>query len=94
MQAEYNISMNTTQITIRKVDPLLKQKIVTSAKLKSQSINDWVLDAIRDKTGSKRVELGREPSWKKFVGSIPGDGISQEALDYFEQIDESMWTDK
>jgi hypothetical protein len=83
--------MNTTQVTVRNVDSLLKQRIARGAKLKDQSINDWVLDAMRTKAGFVNKSVRNDPSWRKFVGAIPQDGFSQDVLADMENIDPQMW---
>jgi len=83
--------MKTQQITIRKVDPLLKQRIKRSAKLSSQSINDWVLDAIRAKAGQATAGGTKEPSWKSLRGSFSTDAIDEKSLEAFDQISPDMW---
>lgn len=83
--------MKTSQITIRKVDPILKQKLVSRAKLSSQSMNDFILDAIRAKVGVLKTATAQEPSWKKFIGVLPEGAFNQSALDELDKIDESMW---
>lgn len=83
--------MNNTQITIRNVDPILKQKIVRSARLKSMSINEWVLDQIRHSTGSIKPTNLTPPSWEKCIGAVEDSGINQDVLDDFEKIDTKMW---
>lgn len=87
-------TLDMSQITIRKVDPLLKQRIATAARLKAQSINDWALDAMRAKAGLAAAEDNQVPSWQKFVGSVSAGGFDQATLDDFEKIDDKMWEDK
>jgi len=85
--------MSTTQITVRNVDPILKQRINKLAKLKSMSINDFVLDTLRTKVEMKTIkkDLAREGSWHRYSGTIGGQGISQDVLDDFETVDKAMW---
>lgn len=83
--------MKEYQLTIRKVDSALHRRIVRSAKLKSQSMNEWVLDAIKAKAGVSATDGGHEASWKKHVGALDGQSISQETIEDFEQIDTNMW---
>jgi hypothetical protein len=85
--------MKEYQLTIRKVDPVLRQKILQNARLKSQSMNDWVLDAIRSKAGIGLKTTGQqEPSWKKFVGILEGEDVfGPEFFEDIEKIDEDMW---
>ena len=83
--------MKTTQITVRNVDPQLKLRIDKLAKLKSMSINDFVLDTLRTKVGTIAPE--NMPSWEHYSGTIGKDGINQSALADFEAIDPRMWKD-
>ena len=85
---------DTSQITVRKVDPLLKRRIAMAAKLKSQSINDWALDAMRAKAGLAPGDDREVPSWQEFVGSVSAGGFDKATLDDFEKIDDSMWDSK
>lgn len=81
--------MQTTQITVRNISPMLKRRVDKLAKLKSMSINDFVLDAIQDKVGGVKAE--DTVSWHKYSGLIDQDGINQDVLDDFETIDKTMW---
>ncbi len=84
--------MKDHQITIRKVDSLLHQRITRNAKLQSQSINDWVLDAIRTKAGiSSNKDTQPTASWASHIGKFNDDSFDEEVLEDFEKIDESMW---
>lgn len=81
--------MNTTQITVRNVSPILKRRIDKLAKLKSMSINDFVLDTLQDKVGG--ITAKATVSWRQYSGLIDNEGINQEVLDNFETIDKTMW---
>ena len=81
--------MQTTQITVRNVSPILKRRIDKLAKLKSMSINDFVLDALQDKVGG--ITAKNTVSWRQYSGLIDNEGINQEVLDDFETIDKTMW---
>jgi hypothetical protein len=91
MKNTTKVQTKTSQITVRGVDPVLKATIVRNARLKGVSINEWALDAIRATAGLRGLNIAVEPSWKKFVGCVPQDAFSQDVLDDFEKIDESMW---
>lgn len=81
--------MKGTQITVRNVDPILKQRIDKLAKMKSMSINDFVLDTLRAKVDLKASQ--KKISWNKYSGLVGSKGISQAALNDFEAIDKTMW---
>lgn len=81
--------MKTTQITVRNVDPILKQRIDKLAKMKSMSINDLVLDTLRAKVDLQGAQ--KKMSWQRYSGVMGKKGINQAVLDDFETIDESMW---
>ena len=81
--------MHTTQITVRNVSPILKRRIDKLAKLKSMSINDFVLDTLQDKVGG--ITAKDTVSWRQYSGLIDNKGINQEVLDDFETIDKTMW---
>ncbi len=83
--------MKTHQITVRNVDPLLKDQIARNARLRSQSINDWVLDALRKNVTAKPEPQRKKASWTKHIGILKDYPIDQSVLDDFEKIDESMW---
>jgi hypothetical protein len=83
--------MKNTQITVRNVDPLLKRRIDKLAKLKSMSINDFVLSTLEDKVGG--VSSKETINWQSYSGLIDKDGINQLVLDDFEVIDKTMWKD-
>ena len=79
--------MDTTQITIRNVDKRLKQLIDKNAKKQNKSINQYVLDVMRD-----RVEAlpGQRP-WEVYAGQIPNNAFHADITKDFEAIDASMW---
>jgi hypothetical protein len=81
--------MHTTQITVRNVSPILKRRIDKLAKLKSMSINDFVLDVLQDKVGGMTSK--DTLSWHQYSGLIDNEGINQEVLDDFETVDKTMW---
>ena len=81
--------MATTQITVRNVNPILKRRIDKLAKLKSMSINDFVLNTLQDKVGG--VTAKDTVSWHKYSGLIDKAGINQDVLDDFETVDKTMW---
>jgi len=81
--------MKTTQITVRNVSPILKRRIDKLAKLKSMSINDFVLDTLQDKVGG--ITAKDTVSWRQYSGLIDEEGINQDVLDDFETIDKTMW---
>ncbi len=85
--------MSTTQITVRNVDPILKQRINKLAKLKSMSINDFVLDTLRAKVEMKTRgdETNQQNTWQKYSGVMTKQGINQAVLDDFSAIDKTMW---
>lgn len=82
--------MKTTQITVRKVDTSLKQRIDKLAKLKAMSINDFVLDTLRAKVGST---ADATIAWHRYSGIMDKPSINQSVLDDFEAIDPEMWRD-
>jgi predicted HicB family RNase H-like nuclease len=55
--------MKNMQITVRNVDPALKQKVQKLAALKSMSINAFVLDTLRSRVDMKTPE-------QKITGTI------------------------
>jgi hypothetical protein len=77
------------QITVRNVDPILKQRIDKLAKMKSMSINDFVLDTLRAKVDLKATP--KKSSWEKYRGVIGTKGINQTVLNDFETVDKAMW---
>jgi hypothetical protein len=81
--------MKSSQITVRNVDPVLKQRIEKLAKLKSMSINDFVLDTLRVKVDLKPDK--KYVVWDKYQGIVSEGGINQAVLDDFEAIDAKMW---
>lgn len=81
--------MNTSQITVRNVDPVLKRRIAKLAKLKAMSINDFVLESLRTKVGMTPAE--GTINWQSYSGTMDRDGINQAVLDDFEAIDTTMW---
>lgn len=83
--------MKTIQITVRNVDPLLKRRINKLAKLKSMSINDFVLATLEDKVGG--VSSKKTVHWQNYSGLIDAGGINQSVLDDFEAVDKAMWKD-
>jgi hypothetical protein len=81
--------MKTTQITVRNVDPILKQRIDKLAKLRAMSINDLVLETLRAEvslTPSKK-----NISWDKYCGIVAEGDIDESFMDDFEKIDPEMW---
>jgi hypothetical protein len=83
--------MRNIQITVRNVDPLLKRRINKLAKLKSMSINDFVLSTLQDKVGG--VSSKETINWRSYSGLVDAAGINQSVLDDFEAIDKEMWKD-
>jgi hypothetical protein len=84
--------MNTTQLTIRKVDPVLKRKLVAIADKRGTSINDVVLGMVREKVGlQETVGDDIKIDWSKHAGVMGPDGFNQTVLDDFENIDQKMW---
>ncbi len=81
--------MKTTQITVRNVDAALKHRIDKLAKLKSMSINDFVLDTLRAKVGA--VPSSDHITWHHYSGVMNKEAINQDVLDDFEAIDPAMW---
>jgi hypothetical protein len=81
--------MKTTQITVRNVDALLKQRVTKLAKLKAVSINDFVLETLRAKVSLDPPK--RSINWLRYKGTLGPKGIDQTVLDDFETIDEKMW---
>lgn len=81
--------MKNTQITVRNVDPVLKQRIDKFARMKSMSINDFVLDTLRVKVDLRPSQ--KEISWDKYRGLVGSKGINQAVLKDFEAIDGAMW---
>jgi hypothetical protein len=80
--------MKTTQITVRNVDALLKQRIDKLAKLKAMSINDFVLDTLQAKVGNPSPTM---ITWHHYSGIMDKNAINQSVLDDFETIDTKMW---
>ncbi len=81
--------MKNIQITVRNVDPLLKRRIDKLAKLKSMSINDFVLATLEDKVGGV---LAKETiDWQTYSGLVGGAGFNQSVLDDFEAVEAAMW---
>jgi len=87
----YDHNMKSIQITVRNVDPLLKRRIDKLAKLKSMSINDFVLTTLQDKVGG--APPAETIDWQSYSGLIDAKGINQSALDEFGEIDPAMWKD-
>jgi hypothetical protein len=83
--------MKTIQITVRNVDPLLKRRITKFAKLKSMSINDFVLATLQDKVGG--VSAKETVDWQRYNGLIGPKGINQAVIDDFQAVDPGMWKD-
>ena len=84
--------MNTTQLTIRKVDPVLKRKLVAVADKRGSSINDVVLDMLREKVGLQETKsVNKKIDWSKHAGVMGSKGFNQGVLDDFENIDQKMW---
>jgi predicted DNA binding CopG/RHH family protein len=81
--------MKSMQITVRNVDPLLKQRINKLAKLKAMSINDFVLDTLRAKVDMKASAEGID--WQRYSGVMGKKSINQAVLDDFEAVDSAMW---
>lgn len=87
----YAYGMNTPQthqVTLRGVDSRLKKLLAERAKRQQKSLNGYVLDVLKQTVGYTQPS---NQSWRAFAGSIPGDGLSQEASRDFEAIDEDMW---
>lgn len=84
--------MNTTQITVRNVDKHLKLRVDKLAKLKSMSINDFVLNTLREKVGN--TTSSNDINWGQYYGLMDRGSINQDVLDDFEAIDLSMWKEK
>ena len=84
--------MNTTQLTIRKVDPVLKRKLVAIADKRGTSINDVVLNIVREKVGLQEIPgTNKKIDWSKYAGIMGPNGFDQNVLDDFDNIDEKMW---
>lgn len=84
--------MNTAQLTIRKVDPVLKRKLVAIANKRGTSINDVVLGMVREKVGMQEtVGDDTKIDWSKHAGVMGSEGFNQSVLDDFENIDQKMW---
>ncbi len=81
--------MKTVQITVRNVDAALKQRIDKIAKLKAMSINDFVLDTLRNKVNGSSAN--KPITWHRYSGIMEKSAINQNALDEFEVIDPEMW---
>jgi|GEM_PF-5469669 len=78
--------MKDHQITIRKIDPILRKKIVRNAKLSSQSINDWVLDAIRHRVGMSNSDNEVEQaSWQSQAGLMGDDAFDEDTFKDFKR---------
>jgi hypothetical protein len=84
--------MSTTQITVRNVDKHLKLRINRLAKLKTMSINDFVLQTLREKVGGS--SSSSDITWSQYSGLMDKGSINQSVLDDFEAIDPSMWKEK
>jgi hypothetical protein len=83
----YYYIMKNIQITVRNVDPLLKRRINKLAKLKSMSINDFVLSTLQDKVGGAPSK--ETINWQSYSGLLDTESIDQSVLDDFE----AMWKD-
>ncbi len=84
--------MKTSQLTIRKVDPVLKRKLVAIAHKRGSSINDVVLDIVREKIGLRETTgIKKNIDWSQYAGVMGPKGLNQSVLDDFENIDEKMW---
>lgn len=83
------MKVKNSQITVRNVEPMLKQRIAQLAKLKSKSINDLVLDTMRVKVGLKSES--KKTNWSKYQGMFKDDAFDDAVFEDFEKIDESMW---
>ncbi len=70
----------TTQITIRNVDPRLKQLIDMGAKRRNTSTNQFVLDVVEEAVDYKKVG---KSGWRNHIGAIPSDGFDDT---YFAKI--------
>lgn len=81
--------MKTTQITVRNVDAILKQRIDKLAKLKAMSINDFVLDTLQAKVGNPS---SKPITWHHYSGIMDKAAINESVLEDFETIDTAMWT--
>ena len=84
--------MKMHQITVRNIDPSLKKRIATNAQLKRQSINDWVLEAIKKKAGLSVDDTVAGTSLQRFAGALKDENVfGNDFLEDIEEIDESMW---
>ena len=82
--------MNTTQVTVRNVDPKLKQAIAQKARNSGKSINAWMLEAAREKAGLKQAD--NQNSWKKMAGSIPMSDLElQQTFADLRKVDPKDW---
>jgi uncharacterized protein (DUF1778 family) len=84
--------MTTMQITVRNVDPALKSRIDREARLRAQSINEFMLDAARAKVGMKQAVSPTENPLQRFVGILPDNAINDSAINELDKIDQSMWS--
>lgn len=81
--------MKTTQITVRNVDPILKQRIDKLAKLRSMSINELVLEALRAEVSLAPSK--KDISWDKYHGVVAEGDFDESVFEDFEKIDPDMW---
>jgi hypothetical protein len=81
-------------ITIRGIEPGLDRVIKSRAKQNNQSVNQWILQALKKVTG-----MGKESVFKKYhdLDALAGGWNMEEAKAFqkntqiFEKIDEEVW---
>lgn len=80
--------MKQTQVTLRNVDDGLKKMIDLNARKQNKSINQYVLDIVKERVG---YGTPASQDWREFSGSFEPKAINATALEDFEKIDEEMW---
>jgi hypothetical protein len=92
MQASnaYSAGMKTHQYTIRGVPPRTDQLLREKARLTKKSLNQTALEAMQ--AGLGVVEAPKlNHDFDEFHGTWVEDPEFDEAMKYFDRIDEEMW---
>jgi hypothetical protein len=85
MHTAYNIGMNTTQYTIRAVPKNLDNFLRLQARLQGKSLNQTVLDYIKQATKLDLQEVDEDFDW--IIGANTLDNSSLLAIKELKEID-------
>lgn len=85
----YNAGMKSRQYTIRAVPARVDRELRKRAKAEGKSLNAVIVAVLEQAVCAEQPRRNR--NLEKYSGTWVEDPAFDEAMKYFEQIDEEMW---